>query len=128
MYSSWLFRNLWIHFRKFRNICYIFLRNLQCGRKSYFYSVGGNPVITVWQETQFSECDRKPCLLECGRKPVLAEWQETLFLQSDRDFPAQTAYIIHLQITSLFMDKNYFASFSKLTEIFAFLSHSALST
>ena len=44
-----------------------------------------------------------------------------------RDFPAQTAYIIHLQITSLFMDKKDFASFCKLTEIFALLSHSELS-
>jgi MFS-type transporter involved in bile tolerance (Atg22 family) len=44
-----------------------------------------------------------------------------------RDFPAQTAYIIHLQITSLFMDKKDFASFCKLAEIFAFLSHSLLS-
>ena len=44
-----------------------------------------------------------------------------------RDFPAQTAYIIHLQITSLFMDKKDFASFCKLAEIFAYLSHSVLS-
>ena len=41
-----------------------------------------------------------------------------------RDFPAQTAYIIHLQITSLFLDKKDFASFCKLAEIFAFLIHS----
>ena len=44
-----------------------------------------------------------------------------------RDFPAQTAYIIHLQIPSLFMDKKDFASFCKLAEIFALLSHSELS-
>ena len=44
-----------------------------------------------------------------------------------RDFPAQTAYIIHLQIGSLFMDKKYFARFCKLADIFALLSHSELS-
>jgi hypothetical protein len=45
-----------------------------------------------------------------------------------RYFPAQTAYIIiHLQITSLFMYKKDFASFCKLAEIFALLSHSELS-
>ena len=44
-----------------------------------------------------------------------------------RDFPAQTAYIIHLQIGSLFMDKKDFARFCKLAEIFALLSHSELS-
>ena len=44
-----------------------------------------------------------------------------------RDFPAQTAYIIHLQIASLFMDKKDFASFCKLAKIFAYLSHLSLS-
>ena len=44
-----------------------------------------------------------------------------------QDFPAQTAYIIHLQIASLFMDKKDFASYCKLAEIFAYLSHSWLS-
>ena len=39
-----------------------------------------------------------------------------------RDFLAQTAYIIHLQISSLFMDKKDFARFCKLAEIFALLS------
>ena len=44
-----------------------------------------------------------------------------------RDFPAQTAYIIPLQITSLFMDKTDIASFCKLAEKFAILSHPELS-
>ena len=44
-----------------------------------------------------------------------------------RDFPAQTAYIIHLQIASLFMEKKDFASFCQLAEIFVYLSHSSQS-
>ena len=43
-----------------------------------------------------------------------------------RDFPAQTAYIVHLQITSLFMDKKDLARFCKLAQIFACLSDSSL--